>query len=63
MKRINVKEVYPETHLSIVENLLKGVIGLIGQCNSDTVFIPIATLKYLIKIDEEMTRNISREVS
>jgi len=63
MRRLNLKESYPDTHFQIVSNLLKGVVGLIGDCNNDTVAIPIATIRYLVRIDEDMAKSISGEVS
>jgi len=55
VKRINLREMYPEIYGQVLVTMLTSARDMLDWCNEDTVHIPIQTLSYLAQIDETST--------
>jgi hypothetical protein len=58
IRKINLLELYPTEAAKVMEKIAQTIIGLIPQCDSTTIHIPIEVLTYLSKISEDLSRNV-----
>lgn len=53
LRQIKLAVTYPDNYLQIVSTLIEKIMGIIGQCNAETVGVPIESLNILARADKQ----------